>query len=258
MASSLDTLVARSATLTTSLGDEEALATNAAILKLAPEDRVAITRLAIGLLNAGRAAESIAVLEAGLEAHPDNRIMLDRLAEAHRALAAATRQASKIKARPPAGARRRTGGPCAWIKPLRNGSVFSEGEEAWISDAGRVGADGERTVTASGVPWGQPSWKVGEHIGLVDPATQRVRVLVEVIEAPRFDPEFVAEQTGSATEGEQWPWVTAVRVITARPVLEAPALSEIGAEQTTLQQRSRKMLDAQQRETLLGLLGPAA
>ncbi len=56
------------------------------ILDLAPGDPAATNRLGIGLLNEGRAAEALAVFEAGLRVHPRNKIMARRADEARAAL----------------------------------------------------------------------------------------------------------------------------------------------------------------------------
>jgi hypothetical protein len=57
-----------------------------------PGDPIATNRLGIGLLNLGRHAEALAVLEAGLLVHPDNAIMRRRLEEARDAPEAAARR----------------------------------------------------------------------------------------------------------------------------------------------------------------------
>jgi hypothetical protein len=252
---SLEALLQRSAELDV-LASEDALAVNAAILEIDPANPIATNRLGIGLLNADRPAESVEVFERGLAAHPENPIMLRRIDQARRALEKAD------AAPPPAPKRRRTpaAGPGAWIKALRDetGWTVAPGDLAWVSDGGKVDAEGVRALRADGTPWGEPSWKVGDAVGLYVAGTLRVPVLVEIAEPPRFDPAFVTEQTGSAEDGERWPWVTPVRGIAAFPEGEAPTLTELGIDAGSMQQRSRKRLDADQRERLLARLAPDA
>src|SRR3954454_10664725 len=87
MARSLDDLRARSDALASNLDDAEALEVNAAILRVEPGDAVATNRLGAGLIAGGRSAEAVGVFEAGLEAHPANAIMRDRLKQARHAAA---------------------------------------------------------------------------------------------------------------------------------------------------------------------------
>lgn len=106
--SELEELLRRTDALGNRLGDEEALEVNAAILDLRPGDPKITNRLGIGLLNNQRAAEAIEVLEAGLRQHPENSIMLARLAEARRAVNSG--KASEGARSSAMGAVRRTGG----------------------------------------------------------------------------------------------------------------------------------------------------
>jgi hypothetical protein len=103
MATELEELRARSTELADRLGADDALETNAAILDLAPGDPVATNRLGIGLLNAARPAEAIAVLETGLRIHPKNAIMAGRLKLARKAASEGQRPATGT--RPRRGAR---------------------------------------------------------------------------------------------------------------------------------------------------------
>lgn len=109
MTTELVELQNRSSELAKNLGDEESLEVNAAILDLDPGSPVFTNRLGIGLINAGRFDDAIAVLENGVLVHPDNSIMSNRLEEAR-----------KYAARPPAPepkkkAAARTGPPrAAW------------------------------------------------------------------------------------------------------------------------------------------------
>lgn len=78
----VDELRARSQQLGSRLGDDEALEVNEAILHLDPGDPVATNRLGIGLINRGWYERAVEVLELGARVHPDNAIMVKRLAQA--------------------------------------------------------------------------------------------------------------------------------------------------------------------------------
>ena len=250
MALSLDELRARSTALGESLADDEALAVNAAILELVPADAVATNRLGAGLIALGRAKDAIEVYTDGLEAHPDNAIMRDRLKQAQHAAALAHETAAS--GRPRTRRATRTG----WIKSIYQSDWTVEpGEETWINDAGQHNAKGERMYRADGVAWGEPSWRIGDPVGLYFGGTYKVPILVEVAGPPSFDPALVARESGSAEEGERWPWVTPIRGIAALALGDAPTLSDLGIEHNRMQQRARLMLDDDERKRLLQLLG---
>jgi hypothetical protein len=256
MARSLDDLRARSDALAGNLADDEALEVNAAVLEIEPGDAVATNRLGAGLISVGRAAEAVAVFEAGLEAHPGNSIMRDRLKQARHAAAL-----PPPKPPPKRGGRRVVrgdDGPTAWIKALQHhgdGWTVQPGEEKWVSDPGQINGDGERVYRADGQPFGEPQWQVGDKVGLYFGGTLKVPVLVEVAELPRFDPEFVRRETGSDEEAERWPWVTPIRGINAMSIEEAPSLADLGIDNKAMGRRARKKLDVTQRDELLRLLG---
>lgn len=88
MAGELEDLRNRSEELAESLGDDEALEVNAALLDLDPGDPRTTNRLGIGLLKQGRAEEAKAVFEQGLRLHPTDSIMQKRLYESEKRLAA--------------------------------------------------------------------------------------------------------------------------------------------------------------------------
>lgn len=90
----VDELRARSTQLGSTLGDDEALEVNEAILDLDPGDPVATNRLGIGLINRNRYPRAVEVLELGVRVHPDNTIMVNRLAQAREALAKGTKRAA--------------------------------------------------------------------------------------------------------------------------------------------------------------------
>jgi hypothetical protein len=256
MTADLDELRVRSDALADRLGDDGALKVNRAILAIEPGHVVATNRLGAGLMKAGRAKEALEVYEAGLLVHPDNAIMRDRIRQARHA-------ATLPDPGPPsAGGARRKGtasaGPTAWIKALHyddDGWTVEPGKEHWISDPGQTDADGNRVYTANGAPWGEPSWKVGDHVGLYFGGTYKVPVLVEITSPPRFDPAFVERETGSPEDAERWPWVTQIRGINAVSIESAPLLTDLGIDNRSMGRRSRKKLDGEQRERLMRLLG---
>jgi hypothetical protein len=255
MAGSLDDLRARSDALASSLGDDEALDVNAAILAAEPGDAVATNRLGAGLIAVGRATEAVEVFEAGLEANPANRIMLDRLKQArHAAARPAPKPVSKGGSR---GGRSSARGSATWIKAVHysdDGWTVPPGELRWISDPGQVDESGERVHRADGQPAGAPTWRVGDRVGLYFGGTYKVPVLVEVAELPRFDPAFVERETGSHEDAERWPWVTPIRGLKAVSVEDAPSLSDLGIEHSSMQHRARLKLDAERAGRLLRLL----
>jgi hypothetical protein len=116
-----------------------------------------------------------------------------------------------------------------------------------------VKSNGERMYRADGLAWGEPSWQVGDQIGLYFGGTYKVPILVEVAGPPRFDPEFVRRESGSAEDGERWPWVTPIRGISAVPLADAPTLAAVGVETASMQQRARLLLDDDQRDRLISL-----
>ncbi len=65
----------------------------------------------------------------------------------------------------------------------------------------------------------------------------------------------MAAQSGSAEDAERWPWVTEVRVLTTLPLDSAPTLEELQIPVNSMQQRTRKLLDATQSGLLLGRYG---
>ncbi len=257
MTAHLDQLRARSDALADKLGDDDALEVNRAILAIEPGHVVATNRLGAGLMKAGRAKEALEVYEAGLQVHPGNAIMRDRTRQA--------RHAAALPDPPPAratGGRRKgtaSAGPTAWIKAVHydgDGWTVEPGAEHWISDPGQVDGNGRRVYTANGAPWGEPSWKVGDRVGLYFGGTYKVPVLVEIASPPRFDPAFVERETGALEDAERWPWVTPVRGINAVSVEDAPTLADLGVDNRSMGRRSRKKLDGEQRDRLMRLLGP--
>ncbi len=248
-------LRARSEHLAGKLAHTEALEVNRAILDAAPGDPVATNRLGAGLIAAGRAPEAVAVYEAGLEANAGNAIMVNRLTQARHA--AGLRPVARASAARSTG--RRRSGPTGWIKALQHdGDEWPDAPETrdWVNDAGKIDADGNRVNTASGTPWGAPSWKVDDPVGLCYGGTHKVAALVKVAAPPRFDPAFVEGRTGSAEEGRRRPWVTEVVGVSAVDLADAPSLTDLGIDNGSVQQRSRLKLDAERRDKMLQLLGP--
>jgi hypothetical protein len=246
----LDQLLARSLALSDQLGTDEALEINQAILALDPANELAATRLGIGLLNAGRLEEAIVVLEAAVRTHPENTVADKRLQQARRDIATAA--VPKPRRRPKARIAREV-----WLKAMdyKAGWTAKPGALTWVSDAGIIDHNGRRKLRDNGQPWGEPSWRMGDPVGLYVGGTDRIGVLAEVAARPVFDPAFVASQSGSAEDAERWPWVTEVRVINTLPPEAAPTLEDLKIPGNSMQQRTRKLLDATQSECLLGRYG---
>jgi hypothetical protein len=142
-----------------------------------------------------------------------------------------------------------------WLKSLHyryDSWTIQPGERTWISDIGRLDANGDRVYRQDGTPWGEPSWKVGDRVGLYFSGTLRVPILVEIIAPPRFDPEFVQKYTdgGEPDAGERWPWVTEVRGLLRVPLLQAPTLDDVGVDHGSVRQRPRLLLNADQLHAL--------
>jgi tetratricopeptide (TPR) repeat protein len=251
MTSSLDELLARSLALGDRLGVDESLEINQAILELDPANEIAATRLGIGLLNAERPEEAIPVFEAALRAHPENAFAEKRLQQARRDLAS-----SGVKA--PRRRKRARIAREVWVKAMdykEGWTAAAPGQLTWVSDAGIIDQHGRRKFRDNGQPWGEPSWRLGDPVGLYFGDTDKIPMLVEVAARPSFDPAFVASESGSAEAGERWPWVTEVRVINALPLDSAPSLEELNIPAGSMQRRTRKLLDATQSAILLGRYG---
>lgn len=142
-----------------------------------------------------------------------------------------------------------------WLKSLHyryDRWGIDPGEHSWISDIGRHDRNGDRVYRRDGTPWGEPSWKVGDRVGLYFSGTLRVPIVVEVIAPPRFDPEFVQAYNdgGEPDAGERWPWVTEVRGLFRVPLAQAPTLDDIGVEHSSVRQRPRLLLSPNQLHAL--------
>jgi hypothetical protein len=248
--SSIDELLARSLALGNRLGDDEALEINQEILELDPANELAATRLGIGLLNAERHEEAIAVFEQALRTHPDNTVAAKRLQQARRDVATAA--VAKPRRRPKARIAREV-----WLKAMtyKEGWSAKPGQLTWVSDAGIVDHYGRRKFRDNGQPWGEPTWRIGDQVGLDVGGTGSISVLAEIAARPVFDPGFVTSQSGSAEDGERWPWVTEIRVITTLPATSAPTLEELNIPASSMPQRARKQLDPTQSGVLLGRYG---
>jgi hypothetical protein len=142
-----------------------------------------------------------------------------------------------------------------WLKAMHyrhDGWTIQPGERSWISDISRHDQDGNRIYRQDGTPWGEPSWKIGDRVGLYFGGTLRVPVLVEVVALPRFDEEFVQTHNdgGEPDAGERWPWVTEVRGVLAQPLRQAPTLDVIDVRHESMRQRSRLLLTPDQLHAL--------
>ena len=250
MTSSLNELLERSLALGDRLGVDESLEINQAILELDPANEFAATRLGIGLLNAERAEEAIPVFEAALRAHPENAFADKRLQQARRDLASIGAKAPRRRRRARVPARY---GSRQWTTrragPRHAGSAHL-GQRRRDHRSARA-----RKFRDNGQPWGEPSWRLGDPVGLCFGATDKISMLVEVAAPASFDPAFVASESGSAEDADGWPWVTEVRVINTLPLDSAPTLDELNIPASSVQQRTRKLLDATQAGILLGRYG---
>jgi hypothetical protein len=201
MASDVNGLRARSDELGDRLEDDEALEVNAEILALAPGDAKATLRLGAGLMAVGRVKDALDVYEKGAQTNKANTMIANRVKQARHAVGLAEKA-------PPRGAAGRRGlkrgDVTAWIKALYARAEREPSAPPWISDPGQIDANGERMYRADGQPWGEPSWRVGDPVGLYYGGTGKVPVLVRVAELPRFDPAFVERETGSAEDAERW------------------------------------------------------
>jgi hypothetical protein len=142
-----------------------------------------------------------------------------------------------------------------WLKSLHyrhDDWTIQPGERTWISDISRHDYNGDRIYRRDGTPWGEPSWKIGDLVGLYFSGTLRVPVLVVVIAPPRFDPVFVQKYNdgGEPDAGERWPWVTEVEGVLAKPLQQAPTLDDVGVDHSIMKQRSRLVLTADQLHAL--------
>lgn len=238
MSDDIDALRARADELDAE--DDAAVEVNEAILRLEEGDLIATRRLALALVKRGDLDRAEEVVQEALLLHPGDPTLTKRLDGIVRDRRwAANEAASPRGARGPSGKRvART-----WLKAVSydgSGWEVEPGEELWLSDPGQRDADGNRMLTAAGEPWGRPSWRVGEQVGVYLSGTQRVPVLVEITVAPAFDPEFV-QAAGWAKEGdgERWPWVTHARVVKAVKLDAAPTLEELGITRIAMQRRAR-------------------
>ena len=237
----IEALCARAAELgPTKLVD--AVAVNEAILRLEAGDVVATRRLALALVKLGELDRADEIVQEALVMHPGDRYLRAREADIASARRAAVAKAATGKTRSTVPHT-----PSTWIKAVHyDGSEWADrpGDEIWLSDPGQRDADGNRLYTAAGEPWGRPSWRVGEQVGVYFGGTQRVPVLVEITRSPVFDPTFVqAADWAQPGDGERWPWATWVRVLKMVDVKDAPTLDQLGIATTSMQQRARLRTD---------------
>jgi hypothetical protein len=233
---------------------EEQVAVNEAVLRLRAGDVVATRRLALALVKSGLFDRAEEVVQEALILHPADDILTRRaedIARGRRIASAETRSS-----RPSRTSVERA--PSSWIKAIYNGDgwVESEGTEFWISDPGQRDENGERLYTATGDPWGQPSWRIGEEAGIYYGGTGRVPLLVEIIRLPDFNPSFVqAADWAQPGDGERWPWVTWVRVLQSVSIEAAPTLGQLGIDTSSMQQRARLRTDPDIHQRLRKALG---
>ncbi len=136
------------------------------------------------------------------------------------------------------------GPPIPWLKSLHyhdDDYTILPGEETWISDVGRRTRTGQRVYRVDGTPWGEPSWRVGDEVGLYYSGTLRIPVLVEVIARPEFSPDLVQREShGQEPDaGERWPWVTRVRGVLRMDLPAAPTLDDLGIHHKVMMRRPK-------------------
>jgi hypothetical protein len=123
--------------------------------------------------------------------------------------------------------------PQAWIKSQyyrHDGWTIKRGKEYWISDPGIRDEHGTRKYRKDKTAAGEPKYKVGDLIGVYFGGTQRVPLVVEVIAPPKFDPDFIQENSDGREPdaGERWPWMTRVRGKLEASVDDAPDIDYLG------------------------------
>ena len=251
----LDALRARAKSLAPDAWDEH-VSVNEAILRLQAGDLVATRRLALALVKLGNFDRAEEIVQEALALQPGDDLLMRRAQDIARGRPRAEVAAANARNRPSVERL-----PSTWIKAVHydgDGWTESEGTELWISDPGQRDAIGERLYTASGDPYGRPSWRVGEEAGIYLGGTHRVPMLVEIIRPPDFNPSHVqAADWAQPGDGERWPWVTWVRVLKSVAVEAAPTLDELGIESSSMQQRARLLTSPDIHQRLRKALGLA-
>ena len=72
---------------------------------------------------------------------------------------------------------------------------------------------------------------------------------------PVVDPARVARESEDQADGERWPWLTEVRVLDVRDLADAPRLSALDIETTSMMRRTRLALGQDRRRLLLEAFG---
>ena len=239
MTEDLNTLRARSDELDSN-DLEGAVDVYEAILRLEEGDVLATRGLALALIKLGELDRADEIVQEALLIHPDDKTLRAREADIAGARRWAAKEAASSKTKRSTTSTRASS---TWIKAVHfyGGRLAQEpGEEMWLSDPGQRDEHGERQLTTAGDPWGRPSWRVGEQAGVYLGGTHRVPVLVEIIKAPDFDPEFVqAAEWAKEGDGERWPWVTWFRVIKSVNLDDAPTLDDLGIATISMVRRAR-------------------
>jgi hypothetical protein len=113
-----------------------------------------------------------------------------------------------------------------WLKVMHlfDGSVVDT-----VGDPHRIAASGEPVLC--------PAYEVGDHLVIYLAGTYRCPAIVEVVEAPFFDPDR-----------DRWGWRTPVRLLGEVPLDDAPTLYDLGILPRALARLSRLRLRPQQYE----------
>ena len=223
---------------------EGAVALYEAILRLEEGDVLATRGLVLALIKLREFDRADEIVQEALALHPEDKLLRAREADIAGARRWAAREAAVGKTK---NASSRARASSTWIKAVHyyGGRLAQDiGEEMWLSDPGQRDPHGERLYTAAGEPWGRPSWRVGEQVGVYLGGTKRVPVLAEIIAPPEFGPEFVqAAEWAKDGDGERWPWVTRFRVLKAVKLDDAPTLDQLGIATISMQRRARLCTD---------------
>lgn len=127
-----------------------------------------------------------------------------------------------------------------WVKSMHNRPERQNRnfwiDRSWISDSHTV---------KDGKPKGRPSYRVGDLLVMYLTEIARCPAVAVVEAVAEFDPAAV-EKGGRTGDGDQWGWVTEIKVLDACHINEAPKIEAIGVERKRMQRRSRLRIDRDQ------------
>ena len=111
--------------------------------------------------------------------------------------------------------------------PHADGWTVHPGELTWVNDAGIIDKDGYRVYREDGQAAGKPSWHMGDAVGLsceCDSSRSRCSARSRT---RRHSTGLLYAESGSAKDGQRWPWVTMIRVLQGAPADSGPTLDEL-------------------------------